>query len=579
MVPLLAAKRRIRRLVSTARWRWLQASVRLHSYSLLRRRQVLGFLSASPNPALPTADGLDVTSVKLAWNTIGGSAVEVRVGSPDGELFCRGGPAGEEITGSWVRDGTIFFLQDVDDGRPLERENTLAVVRVSVLDGSSIKPKVSVLLVTFNHERYIRSALESVLAQQTTFPIEIIVADDGSTDRTRAILTEIAGGDRRVRLLQRDRTPHDHRSDNFFRGLDECRAEYIAVLEGDDYWSDPFKLQMQADFLETHERHPLCFHGCRVEYDDAAASWDLRSPTATQDLTTADILEQRAIAQGSTIMMRREVGDEIRPWRNLLGDWFVVLAASRLGPVGYLNRVMSVYRQHSNGVFSSLGPAEKWAECTRFYDAVRDILGDAYGETLTALKCERSYLAAVEYERAKEFGKARLFLAQALAGPPSWLLPYSSRYGVSPDEFAKRLQRKLRLYRFPIALRTLSLFSQVRSELRWLRLRWSTLLRSRFAGRKSASGRISAFPNPAPPSIPNPEMSAVMLLWTSSLTDAVEVRVGTPDGPLVSSAPSGTVKTGEWVSDGMIFFLQNVAGGKPLTRQHTLDVVRVTVKE
>ncbi len=106
--------------------------------------------------------------------------------------------------------------------------------------------KVSVCMVTYNHARYIAQAVESVLAQRTDFPIEIVVGEDCSTDGTRGILVDLARRNSqtiRLRLAEYNQGG----SSNFFGTLAACRGQYVAMLEGDDFWSSPDKLQKQVD--------------------------------------------------------------------------------------------------------------------------------------------------------------------------------------------------------------------------------------------------------------------------------------------------------------------------------------------
>ena len=171
-----------------------------------------------------------------------------------------------------------------------------------------MKPKVSVLVTTYNHERYVRTALESVFAQETGFPTEVVVCDDGSTDGTPTILREfVALHPGRMRLSCRVSNAGDKGLANFLSGLELCRGEYIATMDGDDYWIDARKLQRQSDFLDAHPHYSMCFHNCRVEYDDARSEpWETARFLPRDTVTTEDLL-QHAMGQMSTIVMRRHV--------------------------------------------------------------------------------------------------------------------------------------------------------------------------------------------------------------------------------------------------------------------------------
>src|SRR4051812_40259185 len=127
-------------------------------------------------------------------------------------------------------------------------------------------PYVSVHMITFNHERYIAQAIESVLAQNAPFPIELVIGEDASTDGTRAIVEEYC---RRypgtVRACLRERNLGFRR--NFIDTLRACRGRYVALLEGDDYWLSPDKLARQAEVLDVNPDVALCSARARVVYE------------------------------------------------------------------------------------------------------------------------------------------------------------------------------------------------------------------------------------------------------------------------------------------------------------------------
>src|SRR5437868_1761177 len=112
-------------------------------------------------------------------------------------------------------------------------------------------PYASVLMVTFNHERYIGQAIESVMAQDAPFPIELIVAEDHSTDSTRDVIGSYAARyPGRIVPLFRERNFGTSR--NFAGALRACRGRYVALLDGDDYWLSPGKLRRQVEYLDSH---------------------------------------------------------------------------------------------------------------------------------------------------------------------------------------------------------------------------------------------------------------------------------------------------------------------------------------
>src|SRR5437879_4589544 len=149
-------------------------------------------------------------------------------------------------------------------------------------------PAFSVLLVTYNHAKYVAQALDSILMQRPDFDFEIVVADDCSSDLTTSIIKEYEKQYSQLRVLPPDN--HLGISRNYQRGFAACRGEYIAVLEGDDYWISPRKLQAMSAFLNRNPHCSFCFHRI-IRYDQHPegvafypAHW-----TAEQILTADDL--------------------------------------------------------------------------------------------------------------------------------------------------------------------------------------------------------------------------------------------------------------------------------------------------
>lgn len=129
-------------------------------------------------------------------------------------------------------------------------------------------PKLSVILITYNHEKYIRRALDSVLSQETDFPFEVVIGDDCSPDDTKNIIKEYRNNyPEQIRLVHREKNT-GRPTLNVYETTMKCRGEYLAYLEGDDYWTDTKKLQKQVDFLESHPEYIACTHAHRMIDDN-----------------------------------------------------------------------------------------------------------------------------------------------------------------------------------------------------------------------------------------------------------------------------------------------------------------------
>src|SRR5690606_29715501 len=113
-------------------------------------------------------------------------------------------------------------------------------------------PVLSVCMITYNHEAFIRKAVQGVIDQKTSFPLEFIISNDCSLDNTHVIIKEIINTYPNVGFKYFNHASNKGMRENFIFALNECQGKYIAICEGDDFWIDPFKLQKQVEFLEQN---------------------------------------------------------------------------------------------------------------------------------------------------------------------------------------------------------------------------------------------------------------------------------------------------------------------------------------
>jgi glycosyltransferase involved in cell wall biosynthesis len=240
--------------------------------------------------------------------------------------------------------------------------------------------KVSVLVMTYNHGRFITQALESVLSQQVNFAYEIIISEDCSTDSTREIAIEFQQRHpEKIRLLLSERNLRNNQI--VVRGIQAAKGQYVALLDGDDYWTASSKLQKQVDFLDVHPECAVCFHNATVIYEDnSRVPWNW-TPVGQKAISTLeDILFGNFIATCST-MFRRGLFPEIPSWYDTLfpiTDWPLHILNAEHGQIGYINEVMGVYRYHSGGLYSPFSETHKLAETLRFYRVMNQNLNYKY---------------------------------------------------------------------------------------------------------------------------------------------------------------------------------------------------------
>ncbi|WP_284449607.1 glycosyltransferase [Pseudoxanthomonas mexicana] len=242
----------------------------------------------------------------------------------------------------------------------------------------STDARVSVLLITYNHEGYVEKAIDSVLMQEVDFDFDIVVADDGSSDGTLSLIREIADQNPSVsfRFLRCDENVGITK--NYQRAFAACDAEYIAVLEGDDYWVSPKKLAQQFRFLEKHRECDLCSVNYYV-YEEGRAQFTPRVPPEQGHvvLGARELISDNLVGNFSTCMYRsralKQLPDALFEARSY--DWAVNICVARYGLIGFLREPMSVYRIHDRGAWSLLSHVQKLKaqlELIPTYDKITD---------------------------------------------------------------------------------------------------------------------------------------------------------------------------------------------------------------
>jgi glycosyltransferase involved in cell wall biosynthesis len=209
-------------------------------------------------------------------------------------------------------------------------------------------PKVSVCMIAYNHGAFVAQAIDSILSQRTGFAFELVIGDDCSADDTAAICEAYAARDARVRMLPRERNLGV--MPNFSRTLRACTGRYVAVCEGDDYWTDPDKLSKQAAFLDANLKFAGIAHQSTVIVDGAAVRVFKEDVPPT--LRTADLIGGRLFHTAS-IMFRRSALDLFCNAPLVLScDRLLNFCVSFLGLIRYSDDNMCAYRLHGAGMSS-----------------------------------------------------------------------------------------------------------------------------------------------------------------------------------------------------------------------------------
>jgi glycosyltransferase involved in cell wall biosynthesis len=285
-------------------------------------------------------------------------------------------------------------------------------------------PKVSVVVMTYNHRRYIEQALDSALSQRTTFGWELLISEDCSTDGTRELVIDYQRRHpQRIRLLLSERNLRSNAV--VARGINAARGQYVAMLDGDDYWTRDDKLQRQADFLDAHPQCTMCFHNARVVHEDGSRpEWNW-VPGGQKVFSTLEDMWMGNFVPMCSVMYRNGVIGPVPDWYvefdmspTLITDWQLHLLHAERGLIGYIDEVMGVYRQHGGGLYSHFSEREKQAMTLRFYRKMNDALEHRHQQTVD-VAISRYFLEwAEEYAKRGDRKRGRECFRTCLQGRP-----------------------------------------------------------------------------------------------------------------------------------------------------------------
>jgi glycosyltransferase involved in cell wall biosynthesis len=311
--------------------------------------------------------------------------------------------------------------------------------------------KATVLLVTYNHAPYIVQALDSVLAQVTDFPWEIIISEDCSTDGTRTIVERYAEGHPdRIRLLLSERNRNDN--EVIARGLRAAVGEFIAYLDGDDWWTVPHKLATQVRFLEQNPGCVMCYHSVlRIHEDGSRPPHPSLPPGPRPPMTLEDVLARYYI-NSCSVAFRRAAVPELPAWYYSadLADWALAVLLSTRGTVGYVDEVMAAYRIHVRGVWSGLTPRQRIEARLAFFDRLGGDFERRHGTAVRGGRAQAHLDLAHAWEaEGKPIPAASHALQSLWQRPGGRFLSPAARLRVVARVFLPWLRRSKRTQREP----------------------------------------------------------------------------------------------------------------------------------
>ena len=275
-------------------------------------------------------------------------------------------------------------------------------------------------MITFNQEKFIAQAIESALMQHANFKYEIVIGEDCSTDRTRDIVWEYQEkyADR-IKLLLQSENVGMHK--NFVDTYYACRGKYIAILDGDDYWTDPYKLQKQVDFLENNPDFSICFHNMQIIYENEPRLNRISNKNQNEITTINTLACGNYIYTASCVFRNNFI---ILPdwfYQCPVGDYPLHLLNAQYGKIKFVNEVMGVYRIHQEGTWgdtSMVHQREKWLE---MLELIRDKFDKSIRNSLNKNLCNCIFKLAQHYLENNDYEKYNFYIKKIRNNHPGIL--------------------------------------------------------------------------------------------------------------------------------------------------------------
>ena len=271
--------------------------------------------------------------------------------------------------------------------------------------GDNAVPLVSICTITYNHEKYIAEALDSFLMQETNFPFEIVVDDDRSPDNTREVIEEYRKDFPNI-INVNFREKNLGMMVNISENMKRARGKYIALCEGDDYWTDPKKLQIQINEMKKYPKCNMSFHPASELNGNTIGKILANHSEENKIFTTSEV-----IAGGGTfiptasLIIKKDVVKNLPNWFLTdapVGDYFIQILGSIKGGALFISKCMAIYRKGHTESWSSeekdFQKIKKWRE--KYIIAMNKLnkeTGNKYHKTIN------EYLTGVNYRvlRAK----------------------------------------------------------------------------------------------------------------------------------------------------------------------------------
>jgi glycosyltransferase involved in cell wall biosynthesis len=287
--------------------------------------------------------------------------------------------------------------------------------------------KLSIVCITYNHEKFITRAIEGFLAQKTNFPFEIIIGDDHSNDQTLSLCSAYSESHENIKILSSE--ANRGMIYNLMRCFKACTGKYIAICEGDDYWVDPYKLQKQVDVLDQEKYanvFAVCTNACTVDENEnmLSAEMNVVPPSNKEGIYNLhDFFSNKHHYPTLTVVFRNQnidwINQELERMKNpFLGDWILWVLLHLKGPFYFLKQVTGAYRINQNSVTHTADVINRWRADFKIRKQLLDILPIDYHHYIKN-NWNAYFKLSLEYRKRRDFQNFIKYQALSLLSSPN----------------------------------------------------------------------------------------------------------------------------------------------------------------
>lgn len=279
--------------------------------------------------------------------------------------------------------------------------------------------KVSVCMITHNHEKFIKQAIESVLMQKTDFDYELVIGEDFSTDKTRKIVLKCQKKyPNKIKLILNKKNlgiiP------NFIQTLKKCKYKYIALLDGDDYWTSPNKLQKQVNFLENNTDFVICFHNARTLDQETGDCSKLFFYGIQKKVWGLDDLLRNNFIPTLTCVFKNHLFDKFPEWyyHAFPNDWPLHIINAQYGKIGYIDKIMATYRNHGKGAVTGSNPINNYKRYIKTFESIKSYISPKYKPIVNETISKFYFELSIFYNKEKRFNQAKMTIIKCIKNSP-----------------------------------------------------------------------------------------------------------------------------------------------------------------